>query len=90
MNERISATVRQIASKLGAVPPGTADLPGAIAALVKSAVYQEVDPYIILGVLVESIAHTLARSIPAQKQVEVAKNVTSLLLARFAAQGLIR
>jgi hypothetical protein len=90
MNDRISATVRQLASTLGAVPPYATDLPGAIATLVKSAAYHESDPYIILGVLVESIAHTLACSIPAQKQVEAAKNVTSLLLNRFTAQGLIR
>jgi len=65
------------------------DLPEAIAMLVRQAVAQEVDPYVTLGVLVESIAHTLARTIPEPKKIETATDITRLLLHRFAAQGVI-
>lgn len=90
MNRRISATVRHLADKVRAITTETMDLPAEIATLVKLAADHETDPYITLGVLVEGIAHTVARSIPTQKRVETAKGVTHLLLERFAAQGLIR
>ena len=65
------------------------DLPQAIAMLVRQAITQEVDPYVTLGVLVESIAHTLARTIPEPKKTATATDITRLLLHRFAAQGVI-
>jgi len=77
-------------SSLAADTNDIVDLPAAISLLARQAVEQEVDPYVTLGVLVESIAHTVALTIPEQKKVETAKGVTHLLLDRFAAQGLIR
>ncbi len=90
MDKGIAAVVRQIAENAEAASLDIMDLPGTISTLVKYAAQHQVDPYVTLGVLVESIAHTVAQSIPDQKQIEAAKGVTRLLLERFAAQGLIR
>ena len=81
--------VSKLIARLEAQVNGVVDVPAAIAMLVRRAVEQEIDPYITLGVLVESIAHTLALTIPEQKKIETAKGVAHLLLDRFAAQGLI-
>jgi len=81
--------ISKIISRLEKEVRDAVDLPQAIAMLVRQAITQEVDPYVTLGVLVESIAHTLARTIPEPKKIETATDITRLLLHRFAAQGVI-
>jgi hypothetical protein len=89
MGEGISTIVRQLTHDAEAACSEVIDLPGTISTFVKYAAEHQVDPYVTLGVLVESIAHTLAASIPEPKKVETAKGIFHLLLERFAAHGLI-
>ena len=70
--------ISEMMIRLETDPHGVVDLPAAISLLVKRAIEQEVDPYVTMGVLVESIAHTLAVTIPDQKRIETGKAVTDL------------
>jgi hypothetical protein len=47
-----------------------------------------VDPYAILGVLVEGAVHTLMEHIPAERRADAATTLTQLLEERFKALGL--
>jgi len=47
------------------------------------------DPYLILGVLVEGAAHTLAKHIPAERQAETVAELRQLLTERLKAHGLL-
>jgi hypothetical protein len=90
MNRRNSITVRRLSAKVRAISTETMDLPAEIATLVKLAADLETDPYMMLGVLAESIAHTVARSIHIQKQVETAIGFIKLLHDRLSDEGMIR
>jgi hypothetical protein len=90
MDDPISTSVRRLAAEMKEASFDSVDVPGTIAKLVGDAVRLEVDPYLTLGVLVESIAQTVASSIPQQKRKETAREVARMLLNRFAAQGLMR
>jgi hypothetical protein len=48
----------------------------------------EVDPYVVLGVLIEGAAHTLAQHIPTERQAETATTLVQLLEERLKAYGL--
>ncbi len=48
----------------------------------------DVDPYAILGVLIEGAAHTIAHHIPTERQAETAATLLHLLEERLSAHGL--
>jgi hypothetical protein len=48
----------------------------------------DVDPYVILGVLVEGTVQTVVRHVPAERQAEAAAMVADLLGERLNAHGL--
>jgi len=48
----------------------------------------DVDPYVILGVLVEGVVRTLAEHIPPERQAEAAASLKQLLEERLCARGL--
>jgi hypothetical protein len=48
----------------------------------------DVDPYAILGVLIEGAVHTIARHIPTERQAETAATLLQLLEQRLTARGL--
>jgi hypothetical protein len=48
----------------------------------------DVDPYAVLGVLIEGVAHTIARHIPTERQAETAWTLPHLLRERPSAHGL--
>ena len=45
----------------------------------------DVDPYAVLGVLLEGAAHTIARHIPAERQADTAEALVELLAERLKA-----
>jgi hypothetical protein len=47
-----------------------------------------VDPYLLIGILIEGVVHTLANHIPAERQTEVAAATVRLLLNRLNASRL--
>ncbi len=48
----------------------------------------DVDPYAILGVLIEGAVHTVVKHIPAERQADVAATLKELLAERLKAHGL--
>jgi hypothetical protein len=48
----------------------------------------EVDPYAVLGVLIEGAAHTVARHNPSERQPDAAEALAQLLEERLKARGL--
>jgi len=48
----------------------------------------EADPYLVLGVLVEGVAHTVDKHIPAARQAATTAEVVQLLKLRLKAHGL--
>jgi hypothetical protein len=81
----IAATVRQLVTMIGVASADVVDLPAAIAILVRCAAEHEIDPYVTLGILIESISYTVARSIPPSKKTQTATDVVRLLLDRLQA-----
>lgn len=60
-----------------------------VALLLKLTIRSEADPYLLIGQLVEGIAETVVRRIPAEKQGEVAVNTIRLFCDRLEARGVI-
>jgi hypothetical protein len=48
----------------------------------------DVDPYAILGVLIEGAAHTLAQHVPPERQTDTTATLMQLLEERLQARGL--
>jgi hypothetical protein len=48
----------------------------------------DVDPYAIVGVLIEGVVHTIAQHVPAERQAETAATVLRLLEERLSSHGL--
>ena len=48
----------------------------------------DVDPYAVLGVLIEGAAHTIVQHIPAERQADTAATLLHLLGERLSAHGL--
>ena len=48
----------------------------------------DVDPYAIMGVLIEGTVHTLINHLPAERQAHTAPTLMQLLEERFKAHGL--
>jgi hypothetical protein len=48
----------------------TVDVPAVIAVLVKEATLQGVEPWVLIGVLLESAAHLIREAIPEQQRAE--------------------
>ena len=59
-----------------------------LARMIRLATDDGADPYVILGVLVEGAAHTIARHIPPERQTETRKELARLLVERLKARGL--
>ncbi len=66
------------------------ELPEVLAMVVRMMVASDdVDPYLLLGVLTEGVSHTIASRIPEEDQTEVAGEALSLLQERLQAKGLL-
>jgi hypothetical protein len=50
----------------------------------------DVDPYAIVGVLIEGAVHTIARHVPAERQAETAATALRLLEERLGGHGVRR
>jgi hypothetical protein len=63
------------------------DLIAALAKAIKGSAAAEVDPYVLIGVLIEGAAHILVNNIPVEKRAEVGQAMAHLLLDRMGAHG---
>jgi hypothetical protein len=60
-----------------------------IADQIKQAIRDEVDPYLLIGTLIEGAVSTLAANIPEEKHRELATCALLLLTNRLKAMGLL-
>ena len=77
--------IRDIESQAASRP----ELPKILAVVIRMLVSSDADPYLLLGVMTEGIAHAIAARIPAEEQAEVAAEALSLLQERLEANGLL-
>lgn len=59
-----------------------------LATVIRLATDDGADPYVVLGVLVEGVVHTLAKHIPPERQAETTEQLGKLLVDRLKARGL--
>jgi hypothetical protein len=90
MPERSPSEIDRLIQLAKAAAAEHMDLPGAISLIVKSGVDTDAEPYVMLGVLIEGIAHIVAQSIPMEARADVVQAVANMLLDRMAARGLMR
>ena len=60
-----------------------------VAELAKLAGDRGADPYLLIGALVESAVHTLAKHIPVERQGQTTEQLGRLLVERLRAHGLV-
>jgi len=59
-----------------------------LARIIRLALDDGADPYLVAGVLVEGAAYAVAQHIPSERQEEAAQTLVELLGERLAARGL--
>ena len=59
-----------------------------LATVIRLATDDGADPYVVLGVLVEGLVHTLAKHVPPERQAETTEQLRMLLLDRLKTRGL--
>jgi hypothetical protein len=68
---------------------GQIDIAAVMAMMIRESAAVEVDPYEMIGVLIEGIAYTISTTIPAERRTEVTTAALQLLAARAVAKRLI-
>jgi hypothetical protein len=75
----------QQANRAAARKPDSVEL---LASMIRLATDDGADPYLVLGVLIEGAARTVAKHIPAERQAETTEQLRRLLRERLKAHGL--
>jgi hypothetical protein len=88
MPDRPFRAVDELIRRVQRIAAGRPDPTYVLAQMISMIGESEVDPYAILGVLIEGAAHTLTRHIPAERQSEAVAMLVQLLEERLAAHGL--
>lgn len=60
-----------------------------LTALIRAAIDDEADPYLLIGAMVEGIAMTLAERVPRQKRHDLAAQTARLIGDRLRAHGVL-
>jgi hypothetical protein len=77
--------IREVESRVAEQP----DAQAVLVTLLKLILASEIDPYLVSGALVETIAATIAKKIPPERQGEVATEAVALLQDRLRDYGLV-
>ncbi len=88
MTDRIFGEIVRLIEQAEQVAATTPDPTSVLAHVIRLTVKTDADPYLILGVLVEGVAHTLERRVPDERRSEIGKEVSELLLERLRAHGI--
>jgi hypothetical protein len=88
MPDRPFRAVDELIRRVQRVAAGRPDSTYVLAQMISMIGESEVDPYAVLGVLIEGAVHTLARHIPTERQAETTTMLVQLLEARLKAHGL--
>lgn len=75
--------VRGLIALANAAAAATPDRPAVVATAITTAIVEAADPWLLIGVLVEGIAETINRSIPAARRQECAAAIIALLVERY-------
>jgi hypothetical protein len=75
----------QQANRASARKPGSVEL---LATMIRLAMEDGADAYLILGVMAEGAVHVLDRHIPPERRAEATKEFCSLLIERLKSRGL--
>jgi hypothetical protein len=90
MTEKIFGAIVELIEQAEHAAARTPDPASVLAQVIRLAVESDADPYPILGVLVEGIAHTVTARVPPERQTEAAGDIEQLLTDRLAAHGIER
>jgi hypothetical protein len=82
-------TLERLIQQANQTSPRKPDSVEMLATVIRLVTDDGADPYVILGVLVESAAHTIAKHIPSERQVETTEELGRLLVERLKAHGLM-
>ena len=88
MTERHFRTLERLiqqANRTSSRKPDSLDM---LAAMIRLVTADGADPYVVLGVLVEGAALTIAQHIPKERQAETTEELGRLLVDRLKARGL--
>lgn len=88
MTDRIFGEIVRLIEQAEQAAAATPDPTSVLAHVIRLTAKTDADPYLILGVLVEGVAHTLETRIPDERHGEIGKEVSDLLLERLRAHGI--
>ena len=88
VTEKIFGEILRLIEQAEQVAAATPDPTNLLAHVIRLTVKTDADPYLILGVLVEGVAHTLATRIPDERRGEIGGEVSKLLVERLKAHGI--
>jgi hypothetical protein len=88
VTEKIFGEILWLIEQAEQAAAATPDPTNLLAHVIRLTVDTDADPYLILGVLVEGVAHTLAMRIPDERRSEIAGEVSRLLVERLKAHGI--
>ena len=88
MPDKIFGEILRLIEQAEEAAAATPDPTSLLAHVIRLTVRADTDPYLILGVLVEGVAHTLATRIPDERHGEIGREVSKLLVERLKAHGI--
>jgi len=86
--DRIFGEILRLIEQAEEAAAATPDATSLLAHVIRLTVRADADPYLILGVLVEGVAHTLATRVPDERRGEIGSEVSKLLVERLKAHGI--
>jgi hypothetical protein len=86
--DKIFGEILRLIEQVEQAAAATPDPTNVLAHVIRLTVKTDADPYLILGVLVEGVAHTLATRIPDERRGEIGREVSKLLAERLRAHGI--
>lgn len=87
MTDQTFPSLRDVLREIETQTADVSSLPQVLARVICTLTASEADPYLLLGVLAESIAQVTASGIPPECQAEVAGAALALVQERLEARG---
>jgi hypothetical protein len=85
VTDKIFGEIHRLIEQAEQAAAATPDPTSLLAHVIRLTVMTDADPYLILGVLVEGVAHTVATRIPDEGGGEIGREVSNLLVERLKA-----
>ncbi len=88
MTERRFRTLERLIQQANQASSRKPDSVEMLARMIRLVTDDGADPYLVIGVLVEGVVHTLATHIPAERQAEATEQLGQILVERLKGRGL--